>query len=302
MSSHSDGRSLLRRQSGTIGRRQALGVGLSRHQIAQLVSSGAWTRLLPGVYLTSDAPLTWHAWAFAAVLAAGTDAALVGATAAALRQWTPCTLPIQVAVPRCRRVRLTTSAIEVLRLDVPGDDRVTVAGLPTTTRLRTAVDVAHLMPLLAAQQVLDRMLVLGVVELGALADAVAASRRAGSRQARRLLRSASDLTAAESERLALRLFRDAGITGWTPNHPVTASGRTLKVDLALVRLKIAVEIKGWAFHAAPDRAAADDARISDLQLAGWIVLPFGWHELMASPESVVAAVRAAIRLREASAT
>lgn len=299
MSTHRASRAIIRRQSGIIGRQQALAAGLSRHQIAHLVSGGAWNRLLTGVYLTSDAPLTWHAWAFAAVLAAGTGASLVGATAAALRQWTPCALPIQVAVPRCRRVRLSTSAIEVLRLDVPSDDRVIVGGLPTTTRLRTAVDVAHLMPLLTAQQVLDRMLVLGVVELGALAEAVAASRRAGSRQARRLLGSASDLAAAESERVALRLFHDAGITGWTPNHPVAVQGRILKVDLALVHLKIAVEIKGWAFHAAPDRAAADDARISDLQLAGWIVLPFGWHELMASPESVVAAVRAAISLRQA---
>ena len=115
------------------------------------------------------------------------------------------------------------------------------------------------------------------------------------------MRSASDLAAAESERRARRLFRDADITGWSPNHEVTVKGRTLKIDLALVSLKIAVEIKGWTFHSAPDRAAADDARISDLQLAGWIVLPFGWYELMAHPEAVVAKVREAIALRAASA-
>ena len=206
-----------------------------------------------------------------------------------------------MAVPPERRVRLHASTITVLRLDIPPHDRVTVAGLPTTTRLRTAVDVAHLMPLLAAQQILDRMLVLGVVELAALVDAVAASRRTGSRQARRLMRSAADLAAAESERIARRLFRDAGITGWTPNHAVTVKGRTLKIDLALVSLKIAVELKGWTFHSAPDRATADDARVSDLQLAGWIVLPFGWYELMAHPEAVVATVREAIALRMASA-
>ena len=162
MSAATTCRTIMRRQAGVIGRRQALSEGLSGDQVDRLLLKGAWSRLLPGVYLAAEAPLTWQAWAFAAVLSAGPGAVLVGSTAAALREWTPRELPIQVAVPPQRRVRLHASAITVLRLDVPPDDRVTVAGLPTTTRLRTAVDVAHLMPLLAAQQILDRMLVLGV--------------------------------------------------------------------------------------------------------------------------------------------
>jgi hypothetical protein len=130
-------RATISRQAGVIGRPQALTHGLSGDQVDRLLQKGAWSRLLPGVYLAAEAPLSWQAWAFAAVLFAGPGAVLVGPTAAALREWTPRELPIFVAIPPERRVRLPVSAITVLRLDVPPDDRVTVVGLPTTTRLRS---------------------------------------------------------------------------------------------------------------------------------------------------------------------
>jgi very-short-patch-repair endonuclease len=192
--------------------------------------------------------------------------------------------------------------VRILRLDVPNSERVTVDGLPTTTRLRTAVDVAHLVPLLQAQPILDRMLVLDMVDLADLTSAISSSRRAGSAQARALMRSAADLAAAESERFAGRVLREAGIAGWTPNHSVTVrGGRTIKVDLALKRLKIAIEVKGWVFHSKSDRARGDDARITDLQLAGWLVIPVGWLELMSDTEGFVAKVLAAIEARAAQA-
>jgi len=266
------------------------------------VRSSAWTRILPGVYLAANAALTWSAWAHIAVLAAGPEAVLIGETAAQLRQWTPARLPITVAIPPDRRHLLRTDAIRVVRLAIPDSERVVVNDLPTTTRLRTAVDIAHLMPLVQAQPILDRMLVLDTVQLSELTAAVDASRRAGSAQARALMRSAADLAAAESERHARRVLREAGITGWTPNHAVTVrGGRTIKVDLALKRLQIAIEVKGWIFHSKSDRAKGDDDRITDLQLAGWFVIPVGWLELMSDPGGFVAKVVAAIEARAAQA-
>ena len=102
--------------------------------------------------------------------------------------------------------------------------------------------------------------------------------------------------------MARRIFREAGITGWTANHPVRVrGGRTIKVDLALKRYKIAVEVKGWLFHSKHDRAKGDDDRITDLQLAGWFVIPVGWLELMTDPAGVIAKVHAAIAARETTA-
>jgi very-short-patch-repair endonuclease len=271
--------------------------------VQRLVRSGRWTRLLSGIYLSAEAPVTWFTWAHVGVLMGGPGAVLLGESAAALRALVPQTLPVWVAIPTGRRCRRSAPNVRVFRVDVPARDRVMVQGLPSTSRLRTAVDVAHLMPLVRAQPIVDRMLVRGQVDLAELTATVTASRRVGSASARRLMRSANDLAAAESERMARRLFREAGITGWVANHPVRVlGGSTLKVDLALPRLRIAVEVKGWVFHSESDRATNDDQRVSDLGIAGWIVIPVGWLQLKTDPTGVVARVQAAIDARRAEAS
>jgi very-short-patch-repair endonuclease len=297
--------SMMRHQAGAISRAQAAEAGLTDRQVQRLVQIGRWTRLVPGVYASAETAPSWHTWGHAALLAAGHGAVLVGESAVALRRLVPKTLPVTAAIPTGRQCRWRptgrSSAIRIIRLDVRDDECVTVDGLRTTTRLRTAIDVAHLMPLHEAQPVLDRMLVLDQVSLEELTQAVVASRRTGSKQARRLLASANDRTAAESERMARRLFRSAGITGWVSNHPVKVRSGTIKVDLALPRLKIAVEVKGWQIHSKSDRGMGDDRRVTNLGIAGWIVIPVGWLELVTDPEGVLARVRAAIAARLAEA-
>ena len=144
------------------------------------------------------------------------------------------------------------------------------------------------------------MLLLGVVALDDLTAAVATSRRQGSAQARRLARSAADLAASEAERVAHGLLRTAQLTGWTPNYQVTVGGRTFIIDIAFVALRIAVEIKGWRYHAAPDRGRADDRRAAELQLAGWVVLTYGWYDLTVRPDVVLAEIRGAVTRRVAT--
>jgi very-short-patch-repair endonuclease len=291
---------ICRSQAGAISRRQALDAGLSERQIDNRLKTGRWNRMSPGVYLAADAALSWQAWAHCMVLAAGPGAVVVGGTAAQLRGLVPQTLPICVAIPPRRRCDVRAQNLRLLRLDVPLDDRVTVDGLPTTTRLRTACDVAHLMPLVKAQPVIDLMLVRDQVDLDQLTAVIAESRRYGSAQARQLMTSANDKAAAESERITRRLLRAAGLHGWVANHPVTIKGRQLKIDLALRRLRIAIEVKGWMFHSASDRGSSDDARVTDLQLAGWLVIPVSWLTLHLQPEAFIAQVREAVAMRSAA--
>ncbi|HEX5018258.1 MAG TPA: hypothetical protein VFX15_11825 [Actinomycetes bacterium] len=287
----------MQRQAGVISRRQALASGMTERQLDYQLPMRRWTALHRGVYLSSDAPLTWEARAHASVLAAGDGAVLVAETAAALRSHVPERLPITVAIPESRR-RALPSWANVLRLEVPMAERVIIRHLPTTTRLRTAIDIAHLMPASQAQPVLDRMLVRDEVDLAALTAAVEASRRAGSRQARKLLASANDLAAAESERLARRLLRGAGLTDWVSNYPVTLGGTSMKLDLANLRLRIGIEVKGWIFHSKSDRAASDDDRVVAMQLGSWIVIPVGWLTLNAHPQKFLDQVKACIEARK----
>jgi hypothetical protein len=292
---------IMRGQHGVISRRQAHAAGITDRQIERRLHSGRWDRVLPGVYVSADAHLTWFAWAHAFVQAAGRSATVVADSAAALRGSTPQRLPITVAIPHQRRSEMRHANLRLVRLDIADSERVQIQGLPTTNRLRTAVDLAHLLPPTQAQPLIDRMLVLDQIDLDAWTAEVTASSRRGSQNARRLAASANDRAAAESERQVKRLLRDAGITGWVSNYSLVLGGREGKLDLALVRLRIGIEVKGWIFHSQADRAASDDDRVVQMQLSSWIVIPVGWLALNTQPQTLVNHVRAAIALREREA-
>ena len=291
----------MRAQHGIISRKQAHASGVSDRQIASRVRRGAWFRVLAGVYLSADTVRTWHTWAFAFVAASGSDAVVIGESAAVLRRLAAPTFPITLAVPTSRRPRVRHPRVRVIRMNVPRTDCVMVDGLPTTTRLRTAVDLAHLMAPVSAQPIIDRMLVLNLVDIAELTAAVNASARTGSRQARELIATANDLAAAESERYARRLLCDAGITGWVSNVPIMLDGHERKLDLALPHLRIGIEVKGWTFHSSGDQGAADDARVVAMQLKGWIVIPISWLALQTDPDAFIRQVRAAVAQREREA-
>ncbi len=176
-----------RRQAGAFTRSQALSFGFSARQIDGRLASAAWSRVLTSIYVANAAPITWLTWAWAGVLSAGPDGAVMGTSAAALRGWLPQTWPIVVALPTDTRRRWPVAKLRLARLELPTSDVTKVGGLPVTTRLRTAADLAHELPLTKAQELIDRLLVLEVIDLPSLTAAVEASTRRGSRQARRLV-------------------------------------------------------------------------------------------------------------------
>src|SRR5271163_245101 len=73
---------IVREQFGVIGRSQALDCGLTRSAIEHRVrQDGRWHRLLPGIYATTTGDVTPDQRAMAALLNAGADSAITGATA-----------------------------------------------------------------------------------------------------------------------------------------------------------------------------------------------------------------------------
>jgi hypothetical protein len=101
---------VVREQFGVIGRSQALDCGLSRSAIEHRVrQDGRWRRLLPGVYATTTGDLTSDQRAMAALLHAGADSVITGATAV-------------------RRHRLRCSGLNEVDVLVPADVRRQSAG------------------------------------------------------------------------------------------------------------------------------------------------------------------------------
>ena len=92
----------------------------------------------------------------------------------------------------------------------------------------------------------------------------------GSTRAGHLLRAAADRSAAESERILIRLLKSAGISGFTVNYLWNPAGRST-LDVAFVLELVAIEIDGWAWHHSPDRFQRDRRKQNDLVAQGWTV-------------------------------
>lgn len=114
--------------------------------------------------------------------------------------------------------------------------------------------------------------------------------RRGSAAAAALLVAAADRAASQAERLLVRLLRDARITGWVLGH----GWEGYVIDVAFPRLRVAIEVDGWAWHTAPERFVRDRQRQNALVNGGWHVLRFSWHDLTQQPAAVLAAVRAGL--------
>lgn len=115
------------------------------------------------------------------------------------------------------------------------------------------------------------------------------SGRGGNRQLRLLLPQLTDGAAAESERLAHRLLRAHGISGWVPNLNVVVGGRRFKLDIAFAQQRLAIEIDGFDYHRR-DRFQQDRTRQNALINAGWTVLRFTWSDLTERQDYVIATI------------
>jgi very-short-patch-repair endonuclease len=217
------------------------------------------------------------------------DAVLVGRTAAALTFWPGLAVgDVEVAQVDDRRHRpgFTTS-----RRRVPPELVVRSGVLRLSAPALTAVDLCAE----AGGEAIDVALRSRRLRLVDLEHALALTPgRRGNAARRRLLHDSRDEPWSAAERVAHRLLRRAGITGWRANHPVTARGRRYFVDLAFPGSRLVVEIDGRRHHSDAQAFEADRRRQNDLVLAGWRVLRFTWRMLEDEPAAVVAAIRSAL--------
>lgn len=285
---------LLREQAGVISRSQAVTAGMSTDQVDRRLRSRRWRRLHPGVYLVADRELTNSARIHAAVLWTGEDATLSGVAAAWWHQlWGVAPSTIDITVPlsqslrSCRKVRIRRRELDWL-------DRTHLDGLWVTNVALTvpeaAVDLGG-----KGQQLLDRALQRRV----RYKDLIQAYSRNlgwhGSKAAGDLLRSCADRAASEGERV-IRLMRAAGITGWVRGYWFGGC----EFDFAFPELRVAVEVDGWAWHVDVERFRHDRRKQNTLELAGWTVLRFTWHDLTQRPEQVLTEIKSALARRAAA--
>jgi G:T-mismatch repair DNA endonuclease (very short patch repair protein) len=241
---------------------------------AHNLRSSAWRRLYPDLYACSSLPVTHELRTFAVThllvpgaVASGRSAAVLwGVELAGPEDPVECTVPARTAAGAVDGVLLT-------RRSLPEAEVTARRGVPTTTAMRTALDLARIRPLDEAVVALDRFLVPGFVFLSEVR--AAASRLTGRdcRHIRRVAQLADGLAGSPQEtRLRLALHR-SGLPLPVAQYTVRdADGRWIgRVDFAWPERKLALEYEG-IWHGERQQVARDRRRLNALTRAGWRVI------------------------------
>ncbi len=238
---------------------------LTRHELA----GPGWLRVHRDVYVPAGTELTLLVRARAA-LALVPGAVVSGRTAARLLglDLGPSDgEPVELTVPSTQG-GWSVPGIRVRRRDLPAGALALVDGLPVTSALVTAVDLAARLPHGAAVRVLDQVVAARLAGLEAVRAEAARRSGPGSARARRAAAAADGLAGSPPETTLRLLLAGSGLPPAVAQVEVRdRAGRFVaRVDFGWPQLRFAVEYDG-AGHV--DRLAQDRRRLNALQAAGW---------------------------------
>jgi hypothetical protein len=283
-------------QAGVVGRRQLLELGLTAARARAPVETGHWRRLLPGVYLTFDGPVSPQAMMWALILDAGP-----GAVAGPRRTLWLCGLlddppdVLDVCVPHHRQVRAVAAGAVRRRRDLAAVTHP--ASLPPRLRIEVAVlDVAAGASTGAAVDLVIRSVQRRLTTAERLRLHLARRR---SHPRRKLLDDVlSDVRDGVRSALELRWVRTVERAHGLPRSTVNAAereqGHRCYRDLRYERWGLICELDGREAH--PDDARfRDRARDNRVTVGGRRSLRYGWREVAADPCGVALEVAAVLR-------
>jgi very-short-patch-repair endonuclease len=251
----------------------------------------------PGVLVFAGAARSWHQGVLATVLGAGPSAVASHGTAAAL--WELPGFPqnsrtsLEVTVPRGRRPRARGATLHTTQLLEP-QHRTVRDGIPVTSAVRTVCDLDGRVDERRLGEIVDELLVRGIVTVARLREAHGALAR-GPRPSRTLglllAERGPEWDDADSRREARLVdwLVAAGLPRPVQQHVV---GR-YEIDLAYPEQRVFIEYDGFAGHGTRTRFDRDRRRDNTLQLSeGAIVLRYTSRS---TREQVVREVTAALR-------
>jgi hypothetical protein len=289
-------------QLGRITTTQARSLGMSYDVIAARERTGYFTREGRRTLVLAGAPRTLDARILTACLdVGGTASHRTGAWLHALDPFgTPD--PIEISVRKNRRSAVSELALVHTSTNLTPADIVVVRGVPTTSVARTLLDVSALVP-----HLLSRDMVLGAVE-SAIRDRKASMRwlwwlleerrcrgRNGVLTLEGVLSELDELGPTESwlERATLELIESAGLPKPTLQTVFRRRGAFVsRVDFVYEDAKVAIEVTG---KKDPARRETEARQSNELQLMGYLVLTFTYHEVVNEPARVVRMIKTALR-------
>lgn len=215
---------------------------------------------------------------------------------AGLRSTAQVHVSVPVSDPRSQP-RVDDPRIVVHQLTASPDELASVAGVATTTAVRTVADLILRTDRFAGVSVIDSALNRRLISVD---DIVGIERiiwgRRGAIAARRYLALADGRSESPLEtRVRLRCV-DGGVAPHDLQHPIRdEDGYLVAVaDLAWPAARVVAEADGRGPHAAPGALFEDRQRQNRIANAGWRVLRFTWSDAL-RPDYIPYVVRSALR-------
>jgi len=253
---------------------------VSRDQIRRAESAGVLRRLLHGVYVRGDVPLTTEVRLAAAVLVMSPHSVACDRTAAWI--WGVDTFeyreldgvpPVETFVLRGRH---RTSRLEHRGgvRDLQPADWVAVNGVKVTTPVRTALDLGCTLNRREALAAIDALMRChGFTDRDLRRLLPRYRRRRGVVQLRELIPLVDPRAESPRESWTRLAIHDAGLLAPACQWWVEIDGvPTYRLDLAYPHARIAIEYDGAEHHSLPDDRLRDEQRRSWLRAHGWTVI------------------------------
>ena len=284
-----------RLQRGVFTFEQAAACGIPRRTIARRASRGDYETLYHGVYGIAGSQDSWHRQVHAAVLSLLDPAAASHKTAAHLWGMTSRQPNDTEVVTRRYRRRERLPFVVHESLDLLETDIVEVNGIPTTSAVRTVVDLGASAPPWYVEQCLDSGLRNNLFTAWNVRHFIARVAKRGRRGVGTIRPLVEDRLSWDSitESALEDLFRS--VVALSP-YPMPdpqfevwdAKGELIgRFDFAYPERMALIETDSERFHMDPASFQRDREKQNRAQLLGWTVYRFTWRQLLDDPTTVL---------------
>jgi hypothetical protein len=285
-------------QYGLFTTTQAKSAAMTATMLRRRREAGVIERTQPGVWRMVAAPETWEQLVLAAAFA---ERALAShRTAAAL--WPLDSFRpgiVEVLTERWKRRPSRSFRVHETRTLDP-EDRAVVRGIPVTSKARTVVDLAAVVPLFRVEHALDTH---GVdpEEVWECTERLLSRGRPHVFEVRKLVaaRLGRESVAPNAfEKLLLGLLRRSGIELPEPQVVIVRPDGTFlaRVDWCFARAKVVIECDSYLQHGQWVRRKRDLRRDRELTALGHRVLRVSWEDLTELPEQTIADIAGVLAL------
>jgi len=287
------------RQDGVVTRADALNSGLTARQVERRCAVGQWHRLARGIYVLDAGAITSRQRLRAVLLTLPEAVASHQTAAELLRIRTGLGSVVAITVPLSSRHVSRFATVHRSRT-LASRDVLLLDGMAVTSRCRTLVDLSGRVAAGDLARSVDQQLagrLIRLEELRSAYDRIGRFRTTCADLRQVLLERSPGYVATESELEAafLALLDRHGlpppVRQFAPSWLAPEKGR---VDFAYPGARVVVEVDGRRWHTRDAAVRRDRWRDRQGQLAGWLVLRYGYEELRHEERDVAAEIWRAI--------